>query len=172
MKTMHPPTNARINMTSSSDMRHAVSVLSRRGVVLPAGRITLTSFGDSAESSALMIHLIRQGIKRAGSSLLWSYGFEGEALPLAGEHELVMSHDNEPLLLTRIVRTRILPFSAVSAEQAALEGEGDLSLAFWRAEHWRFFSQECRRIGQTPSDDMPVLFIEFELLRDLQQAGA
>jgi len=50
------------------------------------------------------------------------------------------------------------------AEYAAVEGEGDGSLAFWRDGHWRFFTRECRRIGREPSADMPVVCARFELL--------
>lgn len=58
----------------------------------------------------------------------------------------------------------VLPFNQVGAEYAALEGEGDGSLAYWRRAHWRFFSRECRRIGREPSEDMPLVCSALERL--------
>jgi uncharacterized protein YhfF len=42
----------------------------------------------------------------------------------------------------------------IDAEWAAAEGEGDLSLDFWRSEHWRFFTRGAAVGGYTVSEDM------------------
>lgn len=36
----------------------------------------------------------------------------------------------------------MVPFVDVTAEHAAAEGEGDISLDYWREVHWQFFSHE------------------------------
>ena len=59
----------------------------------------------------------------------------------------------------------------VSAEYAAIEGEGDGSLAYWRDGHWRFFSRECKRIGKEPAQTMPVICNVFEVLHVLPMPG-
>ena len=69
-----------------------------------------------------------------------------------------------PVVITRVVRSEIVPFDAVTAEYAALEGEGDLSLEYWRAAHRDFFGRECARIGRSPSEDMPVACGVFEVI--------
>jgi uncharacterized protein YhfF len=55
-------------------------------------------------------------------------------------------------------------FDQVTAEYAAIEGEGDGSLEYWRDAHWRFFSRECARLGREPTTDMLVVCAVFELL--------
>jgi uncharacterized protein YhfF len=37
-----------------------------------------------------------------------------------------------------------------AAEYAAIEGDDDGSLEYWRHAHWAFFSRESKRIGRGP----------------------
>ena len=129
------------------------------------------SYGDSPELSASLIELIRQGPKRAGTGLLWAYEAEEEELPRAGDIEIVLDHLDEPVLLTRVTRVEVVPFSAVTPEYAAIEGEGDGSLAFWCEGHWSFFTRECERIGRRPTQDMPVVCSVFELLASVPRSA-
>ncbi len=124
----------------------------------------MDGFGDSPELSKSLIDLIRLGPKRAGTALLWAFEYEGEALPQKDDVEIVIDHENEPVLLTRLTSVTIVPFNEVSAEYAAIEGEGDGSLDYWRAGHWAFFSRECAQIGRAPTQRMPVVCSIFELL--------
>ncbi len=71
---------------------------------------------------------------------------------------------DEPVLICRNTQVQIVPFNEVTAEYAAIEGEGDGSLAYWREAHWAFFSRECQRIGRVPVETMPVVCTVFELL--------
>jgi uncharacterized protein YhfF len=81
-----------------------------------------------------------------------------------GDIEVVIDHQNQPALVTRIVKSEVVAFSEVSAEYAAIEGEGDGSLEYWLKAHWSFFSRECARIGKTPTESMPVICNIFEVL--------
>jgi uncharacterized protein YhfF len=81
-----------------------------------------------------------------------------------GDIEVVIDHQNQPALVTRIVKSEVVAFSEVSAEYAAIEGEGDGSLEYWRKAHWSFFSRECARIGKAPTESMPVICDVFEVL--------
>lgn len=134
------------------------------GVLLPPGRVRADGYGDSPELSAELIDLIRTGPKRAGTGLLWAMEHDGDEMPRVGDIEIVVDHRDEPVLLTRVTQVDVVPFDAVSSEYAAVEGEGDGSLAFWRDGHWRFFTRECRRIGREPRADMLVVCARFELL--------
>ncbi|MDN7183134.1 ASCH domain-containing protein [Caballeronia sp. SEWSISQ10-4 2] len=61
------------------------------------------------------------------------------------------------------------PRKRVTAEFAASEGEGDLSLSHWQTEHWRFFSDECIRIGRAVDESMPLVCETFGVLHVLSQ---
>ena len=65
----------------------------------------------------------------------------------------------------------MVAFNEVSAVYAAIEGEGDSSLAYWRNGHWNFFSRECERIGREPTETMPVICNVFEVLHVLPAPG-
>ena len=149
-----------------------VERLAALGITLPAGRVTVDGYGDSAELSEELLALIRAGRKRAGTGLLWAYEHEGQALPEVGDIEIVVDHLHAPALVTRVTRVQVLPYGEVTAEYAAIEGEGDGSLAEWRRHHWAFFGRECARLGLVPSETMPVVCGEFELLFVLPSAPA
>ncbi len=146
--------------------------LASAGILVPPGPVRADGYGDSPELSEELIELIRSGPKRAGTGLLWAIEEDGESLPQVGDIEIVVNHQFEPALVTRITRVEILPFNQVSAEYAAIEGEGDGSLEYWRQGHWRFFSRECARIGREPSQEMPVVCSVFELLAAVQESAA
>ena len=127
-------------------------------------RITVDGYGDSPELSEALLALIRSGQKRAGTSLLWMIEAENETVPQVGDMALVVDHLNQPALICRNTQVDIVPYNQVTAEYAAIEGEGDGSLAYWREVHWDFFTRECQRIGREPVETMPVVCTVFELV--------
>lgn len=151
-------------MTPLSTVEAVLAVLGSHGVVLPPGPVRLDAYGDSESLSRELLELIRNGRKRAGTSLLWAVEAEGEPLPAVGDIELVLDHLNLPSVVTRLVRVEVVAYSAVTAEYASIEGEGDGSLAYWRRAHWAFFGRECDRISRQPSESMPVVCSVFEVL--------
>ena len=146
--------------------------LAAAGVSVPAGRLRVDGYGDSQDLSEELIELIRSGPKRAGTGLLWAMEHDGDTMPQVGDIEIVIDHRQEPALVTRITRVELVAFSSVEAEYAAIEGEGDGSLEYWRQAHWRFFSRECARIGREPRQDMPVVCSVFELLAAVPRGSA
>jgi uncharacterized protein YhfF len=121
-------------------------------------------FGGNPRLADRLLALIREGKKTATSSLPWSYRAEGSTPPAAGDITVILDGDGKPGAVVRTTSVTELPFSEVSPEMARLEGEDDLSLEAWRKGHWKWFSRECKEIGMTPDESMPVLFEEFELL--------
>jgi uncharacterized protein YhfF len=141
-----------------------IPALRRHGIELPSGPVRVGAFGDSPKLSQDLLALIREGRKRGGASLAWSHEADAEAIPAVGDIEIVVDHLNVPSLVTRTTSVEVVPFNEVSAEFAAREGEGDGSLAYWRREHWAYFSRECQRIGRVPSEAMLVACASFEVL--------
>lgn len=149
-----------------------VAKLRARGIALPPGPVRVDGYGDSPELSASLLALIREGRKRAGTSLLWAIEAEGEAVPQVGQVEIVLDHQNQAALITRITQVQVVPYNQVTAEYAAIEGEGDGSLEYWRVAHWAFFSRECERIGREPTEAMPVVCSVFEVLNVIHPQAA
>lgn len=154
-------------MSSLPSVDSVVAKVEALGVRLPAGPVRVDGYGDSEDLSEELLALIRSGKKRAGTGLLLAYEVEGEPLPKVGDIEIVVNHANEPALVTKITAVEIVPYSEVTAEYAAIEGEGDGSLAYWRKAHWAFFSRECHRLGRQPQESMAVVCSVFEVLNVL-----
>jgi uncharacterized protein YhfF len=110
-----------------------------------------------------LVELARQGIKSATASALWAYT-EIEPLPQVGSLSVITNWNNEPVLLVETTEVEIVPFNQVSARQAYDEGEGDLSLAYWREVHWLAFGRDLRALGKEPAEDMPVVCEHFRVL--------
>jgi uncharacterized protein YhfF len=149
-----------------------VADLHQRGITLPAGNVRVDYYGDSPELSRTLLAMIRGGQKRAGTGLLWLHEHEGEPLPQVGDIEIVLTHDHRPSIITRVTRVEVLPYREVSAEYAAIEGEGDGSLDYWRKAHWAYFSRVCASIGKVPTEEMLVVCGVFEVLHVLPKENA
>lgn len=58
---------------SLPELTQVIDELTSLGITVPAGRVRLDGYGDSAALSAQLIALIVAGRKRAGTGLLWGY---------------------------------------------------------------------------------------------------
>lgn len=121
-------------------------------------------FCDNDKDARELAQLVVLGVKRATASNAWVYEHEGEPLPKPGDTSVVTDFYGDPKCVIRTVRVDVVPFKSVTAEFAALEGEGDKSLAFWREAHSRVFARECADIGREFSEDMPVVCERFEVV--------
>lgn len=119
------------------------------------------AFGGEGDALAA---LVLAGKKTATSSALPLYALEGEAPPAEGDYSVLLDSRGRALCVLRDRRVLTLPFREVGEELAAQEGEGDGSLAHWREVHRAFFTEELAGAGLRFTEDMPVLFEEFELL--------
>jgi uncharacterized protein YhfF len=121
-------------------------------------------FGDDKAAADELVELVRGGRKRATASSLWVYQVEDEAIPQAGEFSVITDWDGRARCIIRTTSVEIVPFESVTPEFAAAEGEGDLSLDYWRQVHWAFFTRELRGTGRQPESDMPVVCERFEVV--------
>jgi len=123
-----------------------IAELAERGVQLPKGTVRIGGFGDSEALSESLVALILTGVKRGTCSLVWSWDFDGETLPDVGDMEIVLDWHGRPMFVRRTTEVEVVPFDAVTAE------------------HWRFFTDECQRIGRTVDKSMPLVCERFEVL--------
>ncbi|UXY14376.1 ASCH domain-containing protein [Chitiniphilus purpureus] len=121
-------------------------------------------FGDNCEDATELARLALGGSKHATAGLLWLNQSQGLPLPQPGSLSVLTWFDGTPVAVIETIQVEVVPFEEVSAEFAAAEGEGDLSLTQWRKSHWSFFSTICRHIGRTPSLRMPVICEYFAVI--------
>jgi uncharacterized protein YhfF len=134
---------------------------------LPAGhphrraRPDVFAFGDSAALADELAGLVEGGWKRATTTLPAEFAADGSAVPVAGDLSIVTRADGTPVAIIEIVAVQEIPFAAVDAAYAAEEGEGDGSLAWWRAAHRDYFGRVAARLGATFDERTPVVCQRF-----------
>ncbi len=121
-------------------------------------------FCDNQADADELVELVLAGRKKATAGALWSYEAEGEALPKPGDFSVIIDWSGVAHAVIRTTAVEVVGFDEVTEEFAAVEGEGDGSLAFWRDAHWAAFSREFEGTGFIPSPDMPVVCERFEVV--------
>jgi 5-formyltetrahydrofolate cyclo-ligase len=107
-----------------------------------------------------LLSLILQGKKTASSSLLKDYEFTGDPLPVVGKYWMVLNKDLEPKCIVQTVKVERIKFKNVTKKIALAEGEGDLSLDYWRKVHIDFFTPFLKDWGVKNIDE-EELVVEF-----------
>jgi uncharacterized protein YhfF len=121
-------------------------------------------WGDSPEMADELGALIAAGTKTATCSALWEWEAEGESPLATGTITIVVDGRGEPLCIVETVEVTVRNYNKVDAGFAREEGEGDLSLEYWREAHRRFFSRSLSKIGREFSEHMPLLCERFRLI--------
>jgi uncharacterized protein YhfF len=124
------------------------------------GPYTAWGFGADPGMADELGLLVRDGPKRATTSLLSEYQEDDEPLPAVGDLSVVLDGAGRPLCVIRTTVVEVRAFGLVDEAFAWVEGEGDSSLAYWREAHIRFFASG----GRPVDDDTPVVLETFELL--------
>ena len=117
--------------------------------------------GDSPELASELANLIKKGIKTASCGSFASYQQE-ESAPRIGSYNIILDGQNVPVCVIRLVSLQLVRFCDINEEFARKEGEGELSLEYWKKEHQRFFIREGHF-----SEDMELIAEEFEVVEVL-----
>ncbi|MFK3668768.1 ASCH domain-containing protein [Leifsonia aquatica] len=104
--------------------------------------LPLAEFGFPGPLRDRLVAAILAGDKTATSSLLIEYERAGEPLPVVGTLQAVP--DSAGAIVAEIVVTevRVVPLRQVDVAHAVAEGEGDRTIAEWRATHEVFWHGE------------------------------
>lgn len=121
-------------------------------------------FGDGPELADELGALILAGAKTATCSALWEWEAEGETPAQPGEKSIVLDGAGSPLCIIEMTEVTVRRFDEVDEEFAREEGEGDLSLEYWRGAHRRFFGRTLPNIGRTFAEDMPLVCERFGVI--------
>jgi uncharacterized protein YhfF len=122
------------------------------------------AFGDSELLANNLAVLVLEGKKQATTSLAVEFTALSELLPKVGDVSIILSGSGAPVAIIELYEVQHLPFDAVDEEFVSLEGEGDGSLAYWRAAHTEYFNGVCKRLGGRFDETTPVICQSFRLL--------
>ena len=132
---------------------------------LPADTVYTESFHfDLDEKSANgLLALVLCGKKRATSSSLYAFSAQGNPIPKPGDYSIVTDWSGTPRCVIRTQSITCLPFRDMTFTICRREGE-DENLDSWKRSHTHFFTEEGKQLGYSFSEDMPVIFEDFEVV--------
>ncbi len=126
-------------------------------------KYTSWHFCNTQELALKLANLVKIGRKKATSSLFESYKVEGEELPRVAQYTVITDINGEALCIIRGKKVEVLKFKDFPAEYAVMEGEGDLSLDYWREVHHEFFEEEMKEYSLGEFDEeLELVYEEFE----------
>jgi len=117
-------------------------------------------FGDDPAMADALLTLVMDGTKRATCGL--ARDFTDELLPAPGDHWIITDGARAPRCIIRTTEVELVPIRDVTAEFAAIEGEGDKSIQYWKREHDAYFTRQGAREGFTYDDSMIGVCEQFE----------
>ncbi len=123
------------------------------------------SFGYTDNLANKLIGYVKEGKKKGTSSALEMYEID-EKVPKEGDISIITNGNGLPGCIIKTKEIRKKKFKDITKEEAGLEGEGDLSLEYWRNVHEDFFRFEYEEKGKKFTDEIPVIFEKFEVIYD------
>ncbi|OFI48632.1 hypothetical protein BG261_06970 [Floricoccus tropicus] len=114
-----------------------------------------------------LVKLVVEGKKWATSSYHPAYLYENEELPTNKDVNLITDGAGNPIVIAINTYVIIQPYKEVDEKIAQAEGEGDLSLGYWRSVHQAFFENIAREMGTKFSEDDLVVTEYFKVLKVL-----
>ena len=122
-------------------------------------------WGDSPALADELGALIVQGTKTATCSAVWEWEAEGNPIPQPGLITIALDGRGEPLCIVETVEITVRKYNEVDATFARDEGEGDLSLEYWREAHRNYFSRVLpKKTDKEFSEEMPLVCERFRVI--------
>lgn len=125
--------------------------------------VTASPAGDLDITDGL-INLYLEGKKTAGSSIVEDFLTAGDELPEVGDYWILLDSKEEPVLLLETIETETHNWLDVPERVAVAEGEGDLSLTYWRQVHGELYTPFLHDWGLTDLNQARVITEHFKVV--------
>lgn len=120
-------------------------------------------FSDNEQSANELLELVLAGKKTATASSQLYYEITTEFPPTVGNLSIVTNWDGEPQCVIETTAVTVLPFDQITYEICKREGE-DENLESWRQNHRAFFTRDGADMGYEFTEQMPVIFEDFQVI--------
>ncbi len=130
----------------------------------PDAPVATFHFCDNQKDAAICLQLVLDGQKRATAASLPEYELCGDPLPQPGDLNMVTDFAGGAHAIIRTTSVELRKFSEVDAQFARDEGEGDLSLEWWRKAHRAYFERVLADTDIVVDDDLMIACERFEVV--------
>ena len=121
-------------------------------------------FCDNQVDADLCAHLVATGQKRATAPSVAELALAGDPIPRVGDYAIVTDWTGHAIAVTRTVSVEIKKFGEIDEEFARAEGEGDLTLEWWRAAHRAYYENVLTGSQYKVDDDLEIACESFEVV--------
>lgn len=121
-------------------------------------------FCDNEQDANELFELVKQGIKTATCEL-----FLCDEQLVKAKREIITNWNGSSEILIENTKVYKIPFCNVDEKHAYLEGEGDMSLEYWKRTHLKFFKEECAENNKVFTENTLIVCIEFQVIKLLKE---
>lgn len=116
-----------------------------------------------------LVAAVLDGTKTSTTGLLQDWEIDGDPLPAVGDRSAVVDSAGERVAVIELTGVRVVRLGDVDVDHARDEGEGDDSVASWRAGHESYWHGPDYRgwLGDpdfTVDDDTPAVLQRFKVI--------
>lgn len=104
----------------------------------------------------MLVKLVLMGKKTATS-----YLYDENDLPVIGEESIICFNDNSNACMVKTLDFKIMKFKDMTCEFAEMEGEGDLSLDYWKKVHYKYFKD----LNNDFNEESLIIFEMFRVIK-------
>ncbi|MCP4178320.1 MAG: ASCH domain-containing protein [bacterium] len=122
------------------------------------------NFETSKEACNKLLQLVKDGKKTGTSCTKDSFDASDEVIPKIGDLHIITNWDKKAECIIKTTAVNFIPYKDVSSGFAKKEGEGDLSLQYWRDVHFKIYKREQESYGKKFNSDTLIVCEEFELI--------
>lgn len=125
--------------------------------------IPMYSFGDTDEMSDNLSKLVLEGKKTATTSCYKFY--EPDEIPQINDINIILDSKYTPVCTIKLTGVRVMKFKDIGQEEVNKEGEGDLTIDWWKKAHADFFRPYYEKtLGEDFDEDELIVFEEFKVI--------
>lgn len=135
-----------------------------RDAKAPAAPPISYCFSDNTQEADELLGLILSGRKRATAPSVAELQLAGDPIPQPGDFAIVTDWSGAARAIIRTSVVDIRRFGDVDEEFARIEGEGDLTLSWWRAAHQGYYTRVLAGTDHVVNEDLQVVCEQFELV--------
>ena len=119
-------------------------------------------FCDNQADADICAQLVVDGRKRATAPSVAELQHDGVAMPKPGDLSIVTEWSGKARALIKTTLVEICRLGDVDEEFARAEGEGDMTLAWWREAHDAYYRSVLAGRDITVDDDLEIVLEHFE----------